>query len=129
MDDLRLSDKDANEKKTMNTHLHVLEAYTCLYRIWPNEQLKQYIKLLLTNFEQHILDAHTGHLHLFFDEQWQVRSDTISYGHDIEASWLLQEAAEVIGDEEQIAKMKTLAIKMAEAVIIGVDTDGGLWYE
>jgi cellobiose epimerase len=129
VDDLRLSDRDANEKKTMNTHLHVLEAYTCLYRIWPNEQLKQHIKLLLANFEQHIIDAHTGHLRLFFDEQWQVRSGTISYGHDIEASWLLQEAAEVIADEELIEKMKALAVTMAEAVIIGIDTDGGLWYE
>jgi cellobiose epimerase len=129
LNDLRLSDKDANEKKTMNTHLHVLEAYTSLYRIWPNEQLKQHIQWLLANFTDHMVDAHTGHLHLFFDEQWQVKSGTISYGHDIEASWLLLEAAEVIEDEEQIAEMKALAIKMAEAVIIGIDTDGGLWYE
>lgn len=127
--DLRLSEKDANEKKTMNTHLHVLEAYTCLYRIWPNEQLRQHIKLLLANFEQHIIDANTGHLYLFFDEQWGVKSDTISYGHDIEASWLLQEAAEVIEEEELVEKMKALAVKMAEAVIIGIDTDDGLWYE
>src|ERR1044072_3398110 len=105
VDDLRLSDKDTNEKKTMNTHLHVLEAYTCLYRIWPNEQLKQHIKLQIADFEQRIVDAHTGHLHLFFDELWQVKSDTISYGHDIEASWLLLKAAEVIGDEELIETM------------------------
>lgn len=129
IDDLRLSDKDANEKKTMNTHLHVLEAYTCLYRIWPNDQLKHHIKLLIANFADHIVDAHTGHLHLFFDEQWHIKSGTISYGHDIEASWLLLKAAEVIGDEDLIEKMKTLAIKIADAVIIGVDTDGGLWYE
>lgn len=129
INDLRLSDKDANEKKTMNTHLHVLEAYTCLYRIWPNEQLKQHIKWLLANFAGHIVDAHTGHLHLFFDEQWQVKSNTISYGHDIEASWLLLKAAEVIGDEELIEEMKVLAVKIADAVIIGIDTDGGLWYE
>jgi mannobiose 2-epimerase len=129
VEDLRLSDKDANEKKTMNTHLHVLEAYTCLYRIWPNDGLKQHIEQLLSIFEQRIVNAQTGHLHLFFDEQWNVKSGTVSYGHDIEASWLLPEAAEVIGDEEWIVKMKTLSVKMAEAVIIGVDTDGGLWYE
>ncbi len=129
VEDLRLSHKDANEKKTMNTHLHVLEAYTCLYRIWPNDELKQHIKQLLAIFEKHIIDAHTGHLHLFFDEQWNVRSGTVSYGHDIEASWLLLEAAEVIKDGELIEKMKTLSVKMAEAAIIGIDTDGGLWYE
>ena len=129
VEDLRLSDKDANEKKTMNTHLHVLEAYTCLYRIWPNEELKQHIEQLLAIFEQRIIDPQTGHLHLFFDEQWNVRSGAVSYGHDIEASWLLLEAAEVIGDNEWIVKAKTLCVKMAEAVIIGIDTDGGLWYE
>jgi mannobiose 2-epimerase len=129
MGDLRLSNKDANEKKTMNTHLHMLEAYTCLYRIWPHQQLAQHITSLLNNFDDHIINKETGHLHLFFDEDWTVKSDTVSYGHDIEASWLLLEAAEVIGDEALVAKMKTLAIKMADAVIIGLDTDGGLWYE
>lgn len=129
LEDLRLSDKDVNEKKTMNTHLHILEAYTCLYRIWPDQQLKQHIRQLLVNFDEHIIDQHTGHLHLFFDENWQVKSDTVSYGHDIEASWLLLEAAKAIADEALIARMKALAIKMAEAVIIGLDTDGGLWYE
>lgn len=129
LQDLRLSNKDANEKKTMNTHLHILEAYTSLYRIWPDPQLKQHIVGLLKNFDEHILDQTTGHLHLFFDESWQVKGNTISYGHDIEASWLLLEAAEVIGEEEWITRMKALAIKMAEAVIIGLDADGGLWYE
>lgn len=129
MTDLRLSDKDANEKKTMNTHLHMLEAYTNLYRVWPDAQLAQHIILLLGNFDHHIINQQTGHLHLFFDERWQVRSDTVSYGHDIEASWLLLEAAEVIGHSALIASMKSIAIKMAEAVIIGLDTDGGLWYE
>jgi mannobiose 2-epimerase len=129
MDDLRLSHKDANEKKTMNTHLHILEAFTALYRIWPDELLAKHIADLLVNFNDHIIDPHTGHLHLFFDENWNVRSDTVSYGHDIEASWLLLEAAETIGHEELIKLMRANAIKMADAVIIGLDTDGGLWYE
>jgi cellobiose epimerase len=127
--DFRLSNKDANVRKTMNSHLHILEAYTCLYRIWPDAQLKQHIKGLLVNFDDHIIDHDTGHLHLFFDERWQVKSETVSYGHDIEASWLLLEAAEVIADNALIARMKALAIKMAESVVIGLDKDGGLWYE
>ena len=98
LDDLRLSAKDANEKKTMNTHLHVLEAYTALYGIWPDVELKDKIILLIKNFINHIVDYNTHHLVLFFDEQWNPKSTTISYGHDIEAAWLLLEAAEVTAD-------------------------------
>ena len=127
--DLRLSNKDANEKKTMNTHLHILEAYSSLYGIWPDKQLAQAITLLLNNFDDHIIHTQAGHLHLFFDENWVVKSDTVSYGHDIEASWLLVEAAETIGNDSLIKKMKTHTLKMADAVTRGLDTDGGLWYE
>jgi mannobiose 2-epimerase len=127
--DLRLSAKDANEKKTMNTHLHVLEAYTNLYRIWPDDGLKQQISTLLHNFLDHIIDTHNGHLVLFFDEHWNRKSDTISYGHDIEAAWLLLESAEVIANYELVEKLKVLAVKMADATTEGLDADGGLWYE
>jgi cellobiose epimerase len=127
--DLRLSAKDANEKKTMNTHLHVLEAYTNLYRVWNDEKLRNSIKQLLENFIDHIINNNTGHLHLFFDEDWQVKGDIVSYGHDIEAAWLLLEAAEIISDDELIEKLKNLSIKMAVAAAKGLDIDGGLWYE
>jgi cellobiose epimerase len=127
--DLRLSSKDANEKKTMNTHLHILEAYSSLYGIWPNEELAHNITLLLNDFDNHIINKQTGHLNLFFDEDWTVKSDTVSYGHDIEASWLLLEAAETIENKELIGKMKTNAISMARAATRGLDADGGLWYE
>lgn len=127
--DLRLSDKDANEKKTMNTHLHVLEAFANLYRIWPDEELKTRITDLLKNFILHIIDAETGHLKLFFDEDWNSKSVIISYGHDIEAAWLLLEAAEIIEDSDWIARLKDIAVKMAYATIEGIDKDGGLWYE
>jgi mannobiose 2-epimerase len=127
--DLRLSAKDANEKKTMNTHLHVLEGYTNLYRVWPDETLKEQIGVLLNNFLDHFIDTETGHLNLFFDQDWNKRSTLISYGHDIEAAWLMLESAEVIGDSELVEKLKTIAIKISEATLEGLDTDGGLWYE
>lgn len=127
--DLRLSDKDANEKKTMNTHLHVLEAFTNLYRIWPDEGLKVRIIGLLRDFTTHIIDPETSHLRLFFDEDWRSSSPLISYGHDIEASWLLLEAAEVLADEDLIVEFKALALKMAKAAATGLDPDGSLWYE
>ena len=127
--DLRLSAKDANEKKTMNTHLHILEAYTTLYRIWKDESLKEQIKILIRNFLEHIIDAENGHLVLFLDETWARKSDTISYGHDIEAAWLLLEAAEVIEDECLILKVKEASIKMTDAASEGLESDGSLNYE
>lgn len=127
--DLRLSAKDANEKKTMNTHLHVLEAYTNLYRIWPDKKLRIQIQTLIGNFFDHFIDPETNHLVLFFDEDWNRKSDIISYGHDIEATWLLLEAAEVIDDIEWEDDIEEMCIQIADATINGLDTDGGLWYE
>ncbi|MEO6632063.1 MAG: AGE family epimerase/isomerase, partial [Mucilaginibacter sp.] len=111
--DLRLSAKDANEKKTMNTHLHVLEGYTNLYRIWPDKALGEHISILLDNFFEHFINKDTHHLALFFDEDWNAKGGLVSYGHDIEATWLLMEAAAAIGDEASIKKIKEITIDMA----------------
>ena len=127
--DLRLSSKDANERKSMNTHLHVLEAYANLYRIWPDESLRKNIQELIGLFLQRIVDKQSNHLILFFDDNWQVRSDIISYGHDIEAAWLILEAAEIIEDGDLINKVKERSVKIADAAREGLDNDGGLWYE
>ncbi|QES89838.1 AGE family epimerase/isomerase [Rhizosphaericola mali] len=127
--DLRLSDKDENEKKTMNTHLHIIEGYAALYRVWKDEKLKKQIIHLLENFEQHIYDASSKHLILFFNEKWENHHDIISYGHDIEAGWLLQEAAEIVEEEEWVAKTKKIALALTDAIAEAIDVDGGLWYE
>jgi len=129
LDDLRLSEKDANEKKTMNTHLHILEAYTTLYLIWPDRLLRGKIRHLLEIFDRYIVDAATGHLGLFFTAGWQPRSGLVSYGHDIEAAWLLHEAATVIGDGEWTGRTAALCLRIADRTREGVDEDGGLWYE
>ena len=129
IEDVRLSDKDANEKKTMNTHLHVLEPYTNLCRIWDDEQLKDAQRNLIQIFTDKILDSKTNHLNLFFDEEWNVKSTAISYGHDIEAAWLLYEAAEVLGDKQLTDKIKTLSLKIADAASEGLQTDGSMIYE
>jgi mannobiose 2-epimerase len=129
INDLRLSKKDANEKKSMNTHLHVLEGVSNLYRIWPNEGLNKKITELIHIFLDHIIDKKSNHLILFFDEEWNVKSDIVSYGHDIEAAWLLQEAAEITGEKNLIERLKKEAIEIADQVNAGFDTDGGLWYE
>ena len=59
MNDVRLSEKDANEKKTMNTHLHIIEAYSNLYTVWKNEELKSKIEGLLDIFRNHIINHRT----------------------------------------------------------------------
>ena len=126
----RLSDKDMNEKKSMNNHLHVLEAYTNLYRVWPEPRVAQRLRELIQLFEQRILDPRTKHLNHFFDEEWRVRSDTYTFGHDIEATWLLCEAAEVLGDAALRRQAEAVALPMAEVVLReGIDTDGALRYE
>lgn len=129
MEDIRLSPKDANERKSMNTHLHVLEAFSNLYRIWPDEILNERIKELVDIFLEHIISGEDHHLRLFFDDKWQPRSSLISYGHDIEAAWLLLEAAELLGGKPLMARATEIAISLAEAVTRGLDSDGGLWYE
>lgn len=129
IDDLRLSEKDANEKKTMNTHLHIVEAYANLFKVWKDKTLQNDIIELLQTIEEHFINTETGHLRLFFDENWVEKPDVISYGHDIEAAWLLLQCAEISEDETLIANYKKHAIQMAEVTKEGLDTDGGLWYE
>lgn len=129
IEDLRLSDKDANEKKTMNTHLHVLEAYTNLYTVWENPVLEKQIRSLLNNFSTHIVDPSTNHLILFMNEEWIYKQRIYSFGHDIEAAWLLLEAAEVLGDIEIINKFKAISILLVDSASEGLDNDGSLNYE
>ena len=129
LEDLRLSEKDRNDPKTMNTHLHILEAYANMYRAWPDPGLGGQIRNLLTVFQQHIIDPDTHHLRLFFTADWQPTADLVSYGHDIEAAWLLLEAAEVLGEEKLIAQFKQIAIQMARAAATGLQSDGSLLHE
>ena len=129
IEDMRLSEKDANEKKTMNTHLHVLEPYTNLCKIWNNEQLRKAHKELVVIFLEKIINKENYHLNLFFDEYWNGKSDIISYGHDIEASWLLYEAAAIAGDSGLYDSVKSVSLKISEAAGEGLLKDGSLSYE
>ncbi|MBN2812847.1 MAG: AGE family epimerase/isomerase [Bacteroidales bacterium] len=129
LDDLRLSDKDANEKKTTNTHLHILEAYTNLYRVWKDKQLEEKLMNLTNLFLDRIIDPVSHHLLLFFDEEWHSRSKLISYGHDIEASWLVYEAATALNNKQLIAKAKDSCTLLAKASLEGLQPDGSLIYE
>ena len=128
IEDMRLSDKDANESKTMNTHLHVLEAYTCLYRVWRNPLLEKRLRGLIRIFLERIT-GNDGHLKLFFDDDWNCNYDIFSYGHDIEASWLIHEAALVLGDPDVLASVESLVPVIAAAAGEGFTPEGGMIYE
>ncbi|MDR2564073.1 MAG: AGE family epimerase/isomerase [Prevotellaceae bacterium] len=128
IDDVRLSEKDANEQKSMNTHLHILEAYTGMCLSVSSHELMQAQSELIQIFTDKIV-RQNGHLGLFFDEEWNIKSDDISYGHDIEASWLLYEAAEALENQELISKIAKISQKIADAAAEGIGDDGGMAYE
>jgi mannobiose 2-epimerase len=127
--DVRLSARDANERKSMNTHLHILEAFANLYTVWPDQNLRQDIVDLIHLFLDHIFSKKTRHLDLFFDDDWNVKSNLVSYGHDIEAAWLIQEAANIIGDAILLQQVNNCSILLTNSAADGLDEDGGLWYE
>lgn len=129
IEDMRLSDKDENTSKTMNTHLHILEPYANLYRVWKDERLERQLRNMLDLFTDKILNKKTYHLDLFFDNDWRTDGNIISYGHDIEASWLIHEAALVLGDETLLKQIEPVIVNIARAADEGLNPDGSMIYE
>jgi mannobiose 2-epimerase len=116
--------------KSQNSHIHILEAYTNLLRAWPDAELRANQRALIEVTLKHIIDPRTHHLVLFMKEDWTPTSEEISYGHDIELSWLLVEAAEVLGDRELLARVRPEALAIAQATLSeGTDADGGILNE
>jgi len=116
--------------KGMNTHLHLLEAYTNLLRAWDDRGMRASLESIVYIMLSRILNPDTCHLSLFFDQEWKSLSDSISYGHDIEASWLLVEAAEVLGDQGLLTQVRAAALQMAHATLEqGIDANGGVFDE
>lgn len=129
-DDIRLSEKDRNEAKIMNTHLHLLEAYTTFYRVRPFAALGDALKNCIQLFIDHFYIPENGSMHIYFDEDWNPKGSSISFGHNIEASWLLWEAAEVLGHPDLQKRVGLVCMHMAEAVLEhAVDADGAIYYE
>ena len=120
--DMRLSEKETDAQKSMNTLLHLLEAYTNLYRAWPDAHLRQRILELTTIFLDHIIDPPGQHLQLLFDDRWNSLVNTISFGHDIEASWLLLESANVVSIAGLTNRVKSASLQLAQVVY-----EHGLW--
>ncbi len=126
----QLSGEDLEAPKSMNTHLHILEAYTNLYKAWKSPWVAKQIGRLLEIFRRHITDPRTRHFRLFFDAAWNPLGRDISFGHDIEGSWLLHQAAEALGEPAVLERTVSLSLEIAQAVYEkGIDARLGLIYE
>lgn len=149
--DMRLSELDANYPKSQNTHLHIIEPYTNLYRCFKElaeqdvvkisdekkaflrewqEKVEKSLRNLISIFCDKILNPATYHLDLFFENDWTRGAGWLeSYGHDIECSWLMHEAALVLGDKEVLAKVEPIVRKVAKASEKGLNPDGSMTHE
>ena len=156
--DMRLSELDANYPKSQNTHLHIMEAYAnllrCLKEMRAQEQcdyvpaigsvlpvgisvppetmvsVEGALRNIISIFIDKILNPETNHLDLFFDMDWTRGVGHLeSYGHDIECSWLLHEAALVLGDENLLEKVENVVQKVAKASEKGLRKDGSMIHE
>ena len=135
--DMRLSEVDANYPKSQNTHLHIVEPYANLYRTmrerFPEKdtcRVEQALRNIINIFTEHILNPETHHLDLFFEDDWTRGAGHLeSYGHDIECSWLMHEAALVLGDEAVLARVEPIVRMVAMASAKGLRPDGSMIHE
>lgn len=128
LEDMSLSAHDINADKTMNSHLHVLEAYANLYQVWPDEELKEAVQKLLDLVGTRIMGT-DGHLQLYFRKDWSVMPGGVSYGHDIETSWLALECADALKDIDVVNRVRPWALSMGKAGNEGLLPDGSMRYE
>ena len=128
LEDMSLSAHDINADKTMNSHLHILEAFANLYRVWPDPSLKEAVERLLDITCKKVM-GEDGHLKLYFKNDWTVLPGAVSYGHDIETSWLMLECAEALDDESVVSRVKPYALSLGIAGNEGLLPDGSMRYE
>ena len=138
---MRLSELDANFPKSQNTHLHIIEPYTNLYRCLMEceacpvssdvvERVEKALRNLIDIFTDKILNPETHHLDLFFAMDWTREAGALeSYGHDIECSWLMHEAALVLGDQAVLDKVEPIVKLVAKASEKGLNADGSMVHE
>lgn len=126
IEDMSLARGEPGLPKSMNTHLHVLEAYTNLVRCVRDAQTQAALREVLLAFLEHVTDSR-GFFHQFLHLDYTPQPGLASYGHDIEGSWLLWEAAEVLGDPELLQRARSLCIALCDhASGYGIDPDGGI---
>ena len=125
----RLSEKDAVAPKSSNTMLHILEAYTAFLKLTNRDDVRGALANILGIFLDHIIDPQSHQMHLAFDREWNPVTEEVSFGHDIEASWLIIEAARLSGDNALYGRTVEEGLKMVDSVVEqGIASDGSVLY-
>ena len=127
--DVRLSEQDLDAQRSTNTHLHLMEAFTTLYKASPNDLIRRRLIELVELFIGPIFNKETNHFYAFFDASWNPVTNVYSFGHDIETVWLMMDAIQAIGDIDLTEKVKKQLLNVAEITVNeGIDSDfGGLY--
>lgn len=129
LEDVRLSSYDINANLTTNTHLRLLEGYTNLAGVWKNEKLLKQLNFQIVLFLEKIIDVRSYNLRLFFDDQWRPLSPEISFGHNIESSWLLSKACCTSGATNLQRAVEPIVVGMTESILNeAINPKGGLLY-
>ena len=113
----QLSENGLHADKTMNTTLHIMEAYTELYRITRSEKVQKRLQYTLDLMIDKVYDKEKHVMKVFFNRRFELIGDIHSYGHDIEASWLIDRACDVLGSDEYKKKTSDLIVDVAENIL------------
>lgn len=125
----KLSENGVMAERTMNTLLHVFEAYTELYRVTKDNRVKKPLEEMLTLFSTKVYNPARHRQEVFFDKEWNSLIDLYSYGHDIETAWLIDRGCEVLGDPVITEKMGKITRDLAESVYQAAYHNHSLWNE
>lgn len=104
----KLSENGVIAEKTMNTLLHVFEAYTELYRVTKNEEVRERLLFIMDVFENKVFNEELQRQEVFFDKNMNSIIDLHSYGHDIETSWLIDRGCEILHDADLTKRMQRI---------------------
>lgn len=116
----KLSENGVMAEKTMNTLLHLLEAYTELYRVTKEVQVKEKICFMLDLFEQKIYNRERGRQEVFFDRSWNSLMDLYSYGHDIETAWLVDRSLEILENPAYTKRIQVITAEITQNIFQNV---------
>lgn len=128
-DNEKLSENGVMAEKTMNTLLHVFEAYTELYRVSRDESVAVRLRFMMDIMADKIYNRALGRQEVFFDREWNSLIDLYSYGHDIETAWLADRGLEVLGDQEYDRKMLPITKEITENIYKRAFCNGALMNE
>lgn len=112
----KLSENGVLAEKTMNTLLHVFEAYTEFYRVTKDPFTGDRLRFMMDLFADKVYNRERKRQEVFFDRTWNSLIDLYSYGHDIETSWLMDRGLEVLADSTYTEKLAPVTAEIAEAI-------------